>query len=84
MNGMKYLVFRYQGTTIEFLYLFPEREKHADFAARQGPLLEPIRGGFCRLMDGKYYLYGEAFSLGLHGDKEKDTALFLKQIAPGE
>jgi hypothetical protein len=79
MNGMKYLVFQYEDNGIETLYLFPETEKHADFAARMPKQWKAVRGGFFRLMDGTIVLYGEAFSLGLRGDQKKDHALFVKQ-----
>lgn len=89
--GMKYIVARYADTTMERFYLFPEAEQHKDFAARLPVDWKPIRGGYvcyngwmreeesCKDKP-LFQVYGEAFSLGLRGDKEKDLALMLSQI----
>jgi len=89
--GMKYLVVRYADTTIERLYLFPEAEQHKDFAARLPDGWRAIRGGYVcyhewmreeEACKGKslFQIYGEAFSLGLLSDKEKDLALLMDQV----
>ena len=87
---MKYLVFRYADTDMERLYIFPESEKHADFTSRFNPEWKAIRGGMIQLVvDGydsttRIHIYGEAFSLGLMPDKEKDLALVKMQLVDVE
>ena len=82
---MKYIVLRYKNDeTSERVYMFPQQEKHDEFAERAVmPDWRVVRGGFVMLESGKLYCYGEAFSLGLTADKERDTKLLYQQLDQG-
>lgn len=84
MASMKYLVFRYADTDLERVYLFPEAEEHKAFATMFSEEWKAIRGGrvsvWAREDEVMFQVFGQAFSLGLEIDKEKDTALIRKQL----
>lgn len=89
MNGMKYLVFQFQGTHREQIYLFPAEVQHSVFASSMPQEWKPVRGGFVWFMmldadgntlEGKFQCYGQAFSLGLQSDPEKDLLLLHREL----
>jgi hypothetical protein len=80
MSWMKYLVF-IDEDNVERIFIFPETIKHSKFSEQLHEIgLTPIRGGFVQYRNGKLSCHGEAVSLDLQADKEKDLALLMKQI----
>lgn len=89
---MKYLVFKHSTSGHEVLHIFDKEEKHKDVARTLGhscssvagvrlypePSWRCVRGGFVAHLEGRLICWGEAFSLGLRSDPDKDTALLLK------
>ena len=89
LNGMKYVVFKREGSGGGKIYLFPETEQHSEFAARMPKEWKAVRGGFVRFMiqdadgntlEGRFKCYGESFSLGLQSDPEKDLILLYREL----
>jgi hypothetical protein len=77
MRAMKYLVDDNNG-----VYLFPQEQTHKYIA--EDLKIKPIRGGFVQFVGGKFKCFGEAFSLSLHSDPEKDAELINRMLNEDE
>ena len=83
MRMMKYLVVA--GFGEERMYLFPQEDTHKGIAEKvaDGEHWRAVRGGTV-VMEKRLICSGlGAFSLGLPGDREKDTALLLSLLGQG-
>lgn len=79
---MKYLVFVHPQFGNQQIHIFDKNERHKDVGHAllhsfyKGWKIE--RGGLVMFIEGQLKCGGEAFSLGLRSDPEKDTALLLR------
>ncbi len=84
MRNMKYLVMR--GSEAigheERIFLFNSQMSHAQMAEKLADTFwAPVRGGAVRLEYGKLWCDGSgAISLGLEGDRVKDSDLLNRQL----
>jgi hypothetical protein len=83
MRWAKYIVLG-NGVSSERMIIFPQEVSHKEMAAlfENDDFWTVVRGGKVSLED-RIACFGEAFSLRLRSDPEKDTALF-QQMMGGE
>lgn len=73
---MKYLIVDVDG--LEHVFIFSQYIEHREFAARME--INPIRGGFVYLCDGKLHCKGGAVSLNIQSNEQRDTRLINRNI----